>query len=220
MFSIANSMKRPLAAASFLCALLAFAPSANSAVLTVEDLIISYSTHTATTATGSIQFNLRFASLSGDPGGYDSFSSQLIVSKGGSNGAFALDEAYGENTSAAGGSYWLPTAPTNNQNASTQSGQFRFRDFVGTSFAYTPTPGKILARYKIDFNVTSAAQFGTYDIAEGNQNNNYFKSDIVNTYLNKICGVKFKLVPLPEPTTGMMVLIGGVVAMRRRQRRS
>ncbi len=122
----------PLSVAMMLCAPALVAPRAEAASLDIADLVAAYDVHSASSAKGTIAFNLRFNSLSGDLGGYDLFSAQLMLTKlfGGSSATFVLNEPMTENTATIGPAYWLPASPTFNQNASTQTGEYRFSDFV------------------------------------------------------------------------------------------
>lgn len=202
----------------FACVLMAAGRDVSAAELNVSDLMVSYSTQSATEASGSISFNLRIASLGGNIGGYDLFSSQVLVSRMGlgETGKFHLDEAATEATGSIGGDYWLSGPPTGFQNSSTIGSEFRFTDFVSVSQNMTPDVGDIVAHFVIDFDVQSAAQFGTYQVAIGNTNFNYFNSDFVNRFDNTINSVAFELLPVPEPAT-LLPLLGMLLLLRRRR---
>ncbi len=210
----------PLSAAVMLCALALTAQPTQAATLDIADLVMAYDVHTPTSAKGTIQFNLRFNSLSGDLGGYDFFSTQLMFAKlfGGSSATFVLNEAVTEDTAAIGPAYWLAGAPTLNQNASTQSGEYRFSDFVSIAQAVTPSGGDVVARFAFDFEISAPDQFGQYQIAQSIVGPNYFKSDLVNTFDNTTAPLTFQIL-VPEPASGLMVcLVGGVLLTARRRR--
>lgn len=199
-----------------ICAVFAAAVPASGAELDVADLFVSYDTQTATSASGTISFNLRFASLGGDMGGFDLFSSQVLISRlgGGGIAKFTLDETSTEDTGAIGADYWLPSPPTTFQNASTIGSEFRFTDFVSVSQDITPSAGDIVARFVIDFHADDAGALGDYQVAIGDAAFNYFNSDFVDRFDNTIDGATFQLVP--EPATLLPVLLSVVLLRRRR----
>lgn len=197
-------------------AAVAIPSSASAAELDVADLFVSYDSQSASTATGTIQFNLRFnASGAGD---YDLFSSQVLIARMGlgAEAKFTLNEAATEDTGAIGGTYWLPSPPTTFQNASTIGSEFRFTDFVSVAQGIVPTAGDIVARFVVGFTVENASQFGDYEIAMGDSANNYFNSDFINRYDNTINGATFQLAAVPEPAT-LLPLLASLVLLRRRR---
>jgi hypothetical protein len=208
-----------------LAALVACAVSApaGAAELSVEDLNVSYIQQTTTDAKGFVSFNLRFQALGGDPGNYDLFSAQVMISKllAGAPATFTLDEFETENTAPLAPDYWIDSVPTGHQNASIQQlgTQFRFSDFVPIPQAITPNAGDIVAHYMFHFNVASPGGFGEYQIAAGLQQFNRFTADLVNFFPNTITPGIFILEPIPEPSTLAVVLIGTPLLRRRRRAR-
>lgn len=193
------------------------AAHARGAILTVEDVLVSYATQTPASATGTLTFNIRFNDLDGDPGNYDFFSAQMMVSRilGAPSGTLTLNEVVTEDTGPIGPMYWLPNPPTSFQNASTQGAEFRFSDFVSINQAIMPLPGDILAHYVINFELTSADQFGEYEIAAGSQAFNHFRSDLFNTFENTIAPAPIVLIP--EASTGLLLCFVAVALLRRRR---
>lgn len=210
----------PRSIAVVFCALSMTAIPVRAATLDIADLVADYNVHSATSAKGTIEFNVRFNSLSGDLGGYDFFSTQLMLTKlfGGSSATLMLNEPMTEDTASIGPAYWLSGAPTSNENASTQAGEYRFSDFVSIAQAITPSPGDIVAHFVVGFEINSADQFGEYEIAQSVNGPNYFKSDIVNTFVNTTAPATFEIL-LPEPASGLMLCLAGaaVVSVRRRR---
>ncbi|MCB9855805.1 MAG: PEP-CTERM sorting domain-containing protein [Phycisphaerales bacterium] len=199
-------------------ALMAVPRLAMGADLDVTDLFVSYDVQTATSASGSITFNLRFASAGGGAGGYDVFSSQVLISRMGigANAKFTLDEPATEDTGAIGAAYWLPAPPTTFQNASTIGSEFRFTDFVSVAQDITPQPGDIVARFVVQFHADDATQLGTFQVTAGNSAFNYFNSDFVNRYDNTINSASFDIVGVPEPST-LLPLLASLIVLRRRR---
>ncbi|MCA9255822.1 MAG: PEP-CTERM sorting domain-containing protein [Phycisphaerales bacterium] len=192
----------------------------NAAELDVSDLLVSYDTQTATSASGTISFTLRYAASGGDAGDYDLFSAQVLIARMGIGGdaKFTLNEAMTEDTGAIGADYWLPSPPTTFQNASTIGDEFRFTDFVSVSQGRTPQVGDIVARFVIDFQAENTMQLGGYQIAAGDSAFNFFNSDFVNRYDNSIqlAASSFELLPVPEPAT-LVPLLGSLIFLRRRR---
>jgi len=200
--------------------LLAATQLTKAAELDVADLLVSYDTQTATSASGTISFTLRYAAAGGDAGDYDLFSAQVLIARMGIGGdaKFTLNEALTEDTGAIGADYWLPAPPTTFQNASTIGDEFRFTDFVSVSQGQTPQVGDIVARFVIDFQAENTMQLGGYRIAAGDSAFNFFNSDFVNRYDNSIqlASAEFELLPVPEPAT-LIPLLGSLVFLRRRR---
>ena len=103
-----------------------------------------------------------------------------------------------------------------------KDGEFRFRDFVSLSFpSVTPSMGDVLAHYVIGFDVGPGG-FGTYRVGMGSAASNFFARSILPPTLNTLTPDTnedtFMLVA-PEPTSGLLVLLGGTVLLRRRRRR-
>lgn len=196
----------------------AFPVFVRAAQLEVDDLFVNYATQTATDATGTISFSLRFSSLDGDPGGYDLVTTQVLLARMGigSPAKFSLDESDTENTAAIGASYWLPSPPTLFQNASTIGDEFRFSDFVSMTQAYTPDAGDVVARFFVNFTVDSVDEFGSYEIVRGDATHNFFGRDLTETVANEFDNAEFTLVPIPEPATVLPLVVGLCVLRRRR----
>ena len=193
-------------------------PAAQAAQLDVGDLFVHYATQTETTATGTIAFNIRFAALNGDPGGYDLVSTQVMLARLGLGGSasFSLNESATEDTAALGAAYWLPAVPTGLQNASTVGGEFRFTDFVSVAQAHTPAPGAVIARFVLDFSIDSADEFGSYEILAGDASQNYFSSNLFNSYLNQTQSATVLLTAAPEPASAVCLLLAACLLRRRR----
>ncbi|MFQ5502524.1 MAG: PEP-CTERM sorting domain-containing protein [Phycisphaerae bacterium] len=201
--------------ATLFCALAMSTTGARGAILTVEDVMPIFTTQTPTSAIGTLEFNLKFITFNGPPVEYDFFSSQMTVSRilGAPSGIFTLDEVSTEDTGPIT-PYWLPSPPTNFQNASTQGNEFRFSDFVSISQGHMPATGDILAHYVINFDISSA-QFGEYEIGAGDPAFNLFRSDLVNPFPNTITPGTITLIP--EPSTGLMFCFVAVTLLRRRR---
>lgn len=220
MRSTRTSLAWPMAAALSGCALVQFPTAAWGGTLEVANLWKS-TTVVDNTATGTIEFNLRFQSFVGAAMGYDLFSAQILITKvlNAARGTFTLDEFATENTGTIT-PYWLPGAPTGNQNASQQGNpaEFRFSDFVHIDQSFAPAEGQIVAHYVINFSLDSAAEFGTYRISAGDPAHNYFSSDLTTDEENTIVPEEFVI---PEPATGLLLSLSGMVAIgfaRRRRR--
>lgn len=191
---------------------------AMAAELDIVDLFVSYDMQTATTASGSISFNLVLASMGGDSGHYDLFSSQMLISRMGIGGdaKFTLDEVATEDTGAIGAAYWLPSPPTTFQNASSIGSEIRFTDFVSVAQDIMPQPGDVVARFVVHFHADDATQLGTFQVAAGNPAFNYFNSDFVDRYDNTITPASFEIVGVPEPAT-LLPLMASIVLLRRKR---
>lgn len=203
-----------LVTALYICA----TPSdAKGARLDVEDLVVFYNNATPDAAKGRIEFNLRYRSVNQSLS-YDLFTAQVMVSRVlmGDSATFTLDSLATQKTAAIGSDYWIPNAPTGFEVASTQNGEFRFRDRTLPSSPIKPVSGNILAHYVIHFQVGSSG-FGEYQIHAGTAVANFFSFFAVNRFPNTITPLSFMLVP--EPASGLLVLFAGALALTRKRRR-
>lgn len=227
MLPSANPIARSLSAVVVACAILIVAPATRAATLGIE-YAIDYATQTPTSATGTLQVDVRFMNLdAGETGPFEYCSVQILLSQiiGGTAGvgaSFTLDEASTESTQDIVG-YWIdnqPSLPTGHENASTQAGgsQFRFFDFVAPVDALVPTAGDVLARYVIDF-VAGPDGLGEYMIGMGDADQNHFRHFeppfTLVTYPNTMEPVTFVLTP--EPSVAAFFLFAGLVVLRRRR---
>jgi hypothetical protein len=208
-------MTKRLAVALSLCAVLAFTSPARSATLDI-DALVTYATQTAAQATGTVKVTLAFSSPNGGepaPYSYDLFSAQLDLLIGAA-GVLTFNTADTKSTGLIS-NYWLSSAPTGNETAFVDggTGEFRFEDFVFG--VVEPSAGDVVAEYWFDFSATSA-QFGTYQLGMGDDGHNKF-ADVLNneTFPNTYPPVSFQI--LPEPSTAMLLLIGGFGLLRRRR---
>lgn len=208
-----------LATAVLLTAVVVVAP-ARAADLSVADINVLYTQQTLTQAEGTVTFNIRFQGLDGDPGNYDLFSAQVLIAKllAGAQATFTLDEFETENTAPLAPDYWIQNVPTGHQNASLQQAgtQFRFSDFVPIPEGITPSPGEIVARFVVHFDVASPEAFGSYQVLAGQQQYNRFSADLVNHFHNSFAPGQFELQPIPEPATLALFLLGLPLLRRRR----
>ena len=107
--------------------------------------------------------------------------------------------------------------------ASTQGGEFRFTDGISPPppvTPITPSTGDVLAHYVIGFDV-GADGFGTYRVGMGSAASNFFSRSIFTPTLNTIDPEPNEgtFILVPEPTSGVLVLLGVTMLLRRRQRR-
>ncbi len=207
----------------------AFAPAifarttpARAADLVISDLMVSYQTHTETTATGQLTFNIRLASDESDTLGFDLFSAQVLVREmiaDGAKASFTLNESATEAAGPAKDGYWISAGIDGTSNASSVGGEFRFSDFLLLGNAVVPPVNAVLAGYSINFEVTDASQFGIYEIAPGDASFNFFSRDLVVSTPTNLTPATFELgPPIPEPAT-VVLLLGCSGAVIRRRRR-
>ncbi len=198
------------------CTLLLLAPATNAADLGISHLV-TYTTQTDITATGVLEVTLSYGGPgAGDSGQYDLFLSQLLVTRAGSSAGLTLDTAATSNTSTIP-NYWL-AGLTTFPSASFQSGQFHFDDFTMAGSIF-PQVGDIVAKYVINFEATSLAEFGDYTIELGAQNQNQFYNGLFNPPMdNAISPASIDFSILPEPAT--VFLLGAVAfpLLHRRRR--
>ena len=207
---------------AFAPAIFAGATPARAADLVISDLMVSYQTHTDTTATGQLTFNIRLASDESDTLGFDLFSAQLLVREMIADGAkanFSLNESATEAAGPAKDGYWIADAIAGTSNASSVGGEFRFSDFLVLGDAFVPPVNAVVAGFAIDFEVTDATQFGIYEIAPGNASFNFFSRDLIIITPTNLTPATFELgPPIPEPAT-VVLLLGCSGAVIRRRRR-
>lgn len=216
-----TSVATPIRVLVAVCAPLLSAVAAQGETVNIRDLMVFYASQSASGAQGTIEFNLRFASFDGSPASYDAFSAQMMINRivRGAPAVFTLD------TTATGATpivaeYWLPSSGTDPL-ATNQDGEFRFRDRISLSAPpVTPSTGDVLAHYVIGFDV-SPGGFGTYRIGMGSATSNFFARSILPPTLNTITpdASEDTFVLTPEPTSGLLVLLGGTMLLRRRRRR-
>ena len=158
-----QSLTAPLGVLVGCGALLLPTVAARGATLGVSDLMVFYANQSPAGADGHIEFNLRFESFNGPQANYDTFSAQVTVNQilRSVPAAFTLNTMMTEDTAAIA-EYWLPDPAAGDPLASTQGGEFRFRDRISlASQAVTPEPGDVVAHFVIGFNVGPTG-FGTY----------------------------------------------------------
>ncbi|MFH1417367.1 MAG: hypothetical protein ABII12_03665 [Planctomycetota bacterium] len=199
-----------------ICALLLLAPTADAATLDISHLI-SYITQTDTTATGVIEVTLSYGGPdAGDPGQYDLFLSQLMVTRAGSSAGLTLDTAATSDTSTIP-NYWLAGRSTF-PSAFSPGGQFHFDDFTMGGSVY-PQVGDVVARYVINFEASSTAEFGDYAIELGDQNQNQFYDTVFNPpFDNATSPSSVGFTIIPEPATGLLLIATALPLLRRRRR--
>jgi len=131
-----TNVATPIKVLVAVCAPLLSAVAAQGATVNVRDLLVIYTSQSASGAQGTIEFNLRFGSFDGPVTSYDAFSAQLMINRvvRGAPAAFTLDTAATGNTSIVP-EYWLPSSGSTDPLASTQAGEFRFRDRISLSAA-------------------------------------------------------------------------------------
>ncbi len=202
-------------------AIVAGATPARAADLVISDLLVSYQTQTATTATGQLTFNIRLASDESDTLGFDLFSAQLLVREmiaDGAKASFTLNESATEAAGPAKDGYWIADAIDGTSNASSIGDEFRFSDFLILGDAFVPPVNAVVAGFAIDFEVTDADQFGTYEIASGNASFNFFSRDLIIITPTNLEAASFEIAPIPEPATGLLLLVCAGEVIRRRRR--
>ncbi len=209
----ASRLKAIAARASvILCALLVVSSMAQAAELAIENVVVDYITQTASTATGTVTFDVTLASLGGDPGNYDRASVQVLISqtlKGGGGDVFSLSSAT-DDTAAIGQDYWLYIfgLPTGNELSYQTGNQFYFGDFISPGDGRTPSPADVIARFVLDFEADAPSGFGTYNIESGDADENEFGADLFFSYSNAITPNSFRIERLPEPSTAILFAVG------------
>lgn len=219
-----TSVATPIRVLVAVCAPLLSAVAAHGETVNIRNLMVFYASQSASGAHGRIEFNLRFASFDGPVTSYNAFSAQMMINQvvRGAPAVFTLDTTATGDTSVIP-EYWLPSTALTFPLASTQDGEFRFRDVISLSFpSVTPSMGDVLAHYVIGFDVGPGG-FGTYQIGMGSATANFFARSLLPPTLNSLAPDSdedtFMLVA-PEPTSGLLVLLGGTMLLRRRRRRS
>lgn|GEM_PF-2464215 len=218
-----TSVATPIKVLVAVCAPLFFIAVAQGETVKIRDLMVFYTSQSASGAQGTIEFNLRFDSFNGPATSYDAFSAQVAINQvvRGAPAVFTLDTAATGNTSVVP-EYWLPSAGPTDPLASTQSGEFRFRDRISLSASpVTPSMDDVLAHYVIGF-TTGPAGFGTYRVAMGDATSNFFSRSILPPTLNTITPDSNEdtfVLMAPEPTSGLLILFGGTALLRKRRRR-
>jgi hypothetical protein len=224
MRAVHTSIATPVKVLVAVCAPLLSAVAARGETVNISNLVVFYTNQSASGAQGSVEFDIRFSSFDGPSTSYDAFSAQMEINQivRGGPAVFTLDTVATENTSAVP-EYWLPDPAPTDPLASTQNGEFRFRDRISLSASpVTPSVGDVLAHYVVGFDVGPGG-FGAYQVSMGSPDSNFFSRSILPPTLNTLEPSPnkediFALVA-PEPTSGLLVLFGGTMLLRRRRRR-
>lgn len=223
MRMVHTSVATPIGVLVAVCAPLFSAVAAHGETVSISDMMVFYTSQSASGAQGTIEFNLRFASFDGPATSYDAFSAQMTINQVVRSvpAVFTLNTTATGDTSSIAPEYWLPSSGTDPL-ASTQRGEFRFRDRISLSASsVTPSASNVLAHYVIGF-VVDASGFGTYRVGMGSAASNFFARSILPPTLNTLTPDTnedtFMLVA-PEPTSGLLVLLGSTMLLRRRRRR-